>query len=116
MSRECRRLELEKGISAYVRRLPELQRKVQKGYNTCTLHLECLDQTGIVYKTSRFLADNKLNILNLNSTAKTSPESGATIYSMDIYIQIPKEISLDQVEEDLSTMADELPLDISMSC
>ena len=115
LSRECRRLELEKGISAFVRSLPALQRKVKKGYKTCTLHIEGMDQAGIVYKTSQFLADNKLNILHLNSTAKASPESGATMYSMDIHIQVPEEISLDQVEDGLSTMADELQVDISMS-
>lgn len=115
LSHECRRLEREKGISAFVRQLPAPERKIQKGYKTCTLYLESLDQAGIVYKTSQFLADNKLNILQLNSTAIPSPESGATIYSMEIHIQVPEEISLDQVEDDLSEMADELQVDISMS-
>ncbi len=115
LSRECRRLELEKGISAFVRALPTLEKKVQKGYKTCTLHIEGVDQAGIVYKTSQFLADNKLNILHLNSTAKASPESGANIYIMDIHVQVPEEISLDQVEEDLSGMADVLQVDINMS-
>lgn len=115
LSHECRRLEREKGISAFVRQLPALQRKVTKGYKTCTLHVEGMDQSGIVYKTSKFLADNKLNIIQLKSTAKASPESGAPIYSMDILIQVPEEIALDQVEDDLTTMADELQVDISMS-
>ncbi|MCK5516378.1 MAG: hypothetical protein KAI39_05825 [Desulfobulbaceae bacterium] len=114
LSQECRRLEFEKGISAFIRPLSVSQNKVQKGYKTCTLHIECIDQAGIVYKTSQFLADNKLNILHLKSTAKASPESGVNIYSMDIHIQVPEEISLDQVEEDLGTMADELQVDISM--
>jgi len=115
LSRECRRLELEKGISAFIRPLTALQKKSQKGYKTCTLHFECRDQAGIVYKTSQFLADNRLNILHLNSTVKASPESGTSIYSMDIHIQVPEEISLDQVEEDLSGIADELQVDISMA-
>lgn len=115
LSRECRRLELEKGISAFVRTLPALQKKAQENHKTCTLHIECQDQAGIVYKTSRFLADNRVNILHLNSTPKTSPESGATIYSMDIHIQIPEGFSLDQLEDDLSTVADKLQVDISMS-
>ncbi len=115
LSRECRRLELEKGISAFVRPLPTLQKKVKKGYKTCTLHIEGVDQAGIVYKTSQFLANNKLNILHLNSTAKASPESGVNIYIMDIHVQVPEEISLDQVEDDLSIMADELQVDINMS-
>lgn len=115
LSRECRRLEVEKGISAFVRSLNARQRKVLKGYKTCTLHIEGMDQAGIVYKTCRFLADNNLNIVHLNSLAKASPESGATMYSMDIHIQVSEETSLDQVEDDLSIIADELQVDISMS-
>ena len=114
LSRECRRLEHEKGISAFVRLLPAMERKVQKGYKTCTLYIECLDQSGIVYKTSKFLADNNLSILHLNSTSNASPESGAPIYTMEIHVQVPEEISLDKVEDDLSTLAEEMPVDITM--
>jgi glycine cleavage system transcriptional repressor len=115
LARECRRLEMEKEISAFVRPLQALQEKAQKGFKTCTLHIEGLDQAGIVYKTSQFLADNKLNILQLNSTATASPQSGATIYCMDIRIQVPEEVSLDQVEDQLSSVADELHVDVMMS-
>jgi len=115
LSRECRRLELEKGISAFVRPLQALEKKSAKGFKTCTLHIEGLDQAGIVYRTSRYLADNTLNIIQLSSTAKASPESGATIYSMDILVQVPEEMSLDQIEDDLGAVADQLHVDISMS-
>ena len=115
LSRECRHLELEKGISAFVRPLSVPQKKIQKDYKTCTLNIEGLDQAGIVYKICQFLADNKLNIVHLNSTPKASPESGATIYSMDIHIQAPEDISLDQVEDDLSIIEDELQVDINLS-
>lgn len=115
LAKECRRLEMEKGISAFVRPLPAAQQKASKGYKTCTLHIEGLDQAGIVYKTSQFLADCKLNIISLTSTAKASPESGAPIYSMDIHIQVPEQISLDEVEDKLTDVADELHVDVLMS-
>lgn len=115
LAKECRRLEMEKEISAFVRPLQAVQNIAEKGYKTCTLHIEGLDQAGIVYKTSQFLADNKLNIIQLNSTAKASPQSGATIYCMDIHIQVPEEISLDQVEDKLTCVADELHVDVMMS-
>jgi glycine cleavage system transcriptional repressor len=115
LAKECRRLELAKGISAFVRPLQEQQQKSHKGFKTCTLHIEGLDQAGIVYKTSQFLADHQLNILQLSSTAMASPESGATIYRMDIYIQVPEEISLDQIEEQLGEVADQLHVDILLS-
>lgn len=115
LAKECRRLELEKGISAFVRPLQAVEQKTQKGFKTCTLHIEGLDQAGIVYKTSQFLADRQLNILQLTSTATASPQSGATVYSMDIRIQVPESLSLDQVEEELSSVADELHVDVMMS-
>jgi len=115
LAKECRRLEMEKEISAFVRPLQTAQQKSNKGYKTCTLHIEGLDQAGIVYKTSQFLADNQLNIISLISTTKASPESGAPIYCMDIHIQVPEEVSLDQVEDKLGSVADELHVDVVMS-
>ncbi len=115
LAKECRRLELDKGISAFVRPLQAQQTKSNQGLKTCTLHIEGLDQAGIVYKTSQFLADHTLNILQLSSTAMASPESGATIYRMDILIQVPAGISFDQIEEQLSEVADQLHVDILLS-
>ena len=115
LSRECRRLEVETGISAFVRPIQRQQSRSNRGDQTCTLHIEGLDQAGIVYKTSRFLADRDLSIIQLHSSAKASPESGATIYSMDIHVQVPKQVSLDQIEEELVTVADQLHVDISLS-
>jgi len=115
LANECRRLEMEKEISAFVRPLKAPQQKTSKGYKTCTLRIEGLDQAGIVYKTSQFLADNNLNILRLNSTANASPQSGATIYCMDIHIQVPEQLSLDEVEDKLSSVADELHVEVMMS-
>ena len=115
LAKECRRLERDKSISAFIRPLQAQQHKSQKGYKTCILHIEGLDQAGIVYKTSQFLAEHQLNIIQLNSTGSASPESGATIYSMDIHIQVPENISLDTVEDNLSAVADELHVDVMMS-
>ncbi len=113
LTRDCRRLELDQGISAFVR--PLLPRKGEtrsSGYKTCTLQIEGLDQAGIVYKTSQFLADHQLNILQLESTSSASSESGATIYSMTIDVQVPEEMPFDQLEQELTSVADELHVDI----
>ena len=113
--RECRRLELEKGVSAFIRPLDNEPQEETNSYKNCTLHIECLDQVGIVYKTSRFLAEKKLNIVHLNSTSKPSPESGAALHLMEIQIQVPEEVSMEQLEDGLGTMADELQVDIHIS-
>ena len=114
LAKECRRLELDKGISAFVRPIQPAQEKVKASYKTCTLRIEGLDQAGIVYKTSQFLADHKLSIIQLDSAASASPQSGATIYSMTISVNVPEDYPFSQLEDELSTVADELNVDISM--
>ncbi len=115
LTRECRRLELDKKISAFVRPLqPQQERGRQTNFKTCTLHIEGLDQAGIVYKTSQFLADRQLSIIQLASATSASPQSGATLYNMTIHIQVPEDLPFDQLEEELSSVADELHVDITM--
>ncbi|HKJ04685.1 MAG TPA: hypothetical protein VJ974_03730 [Geopsychrobacteraceae bacterium] len=54
------------------------------------LHVEGLDQTGIVSKVSQFLADKGSNIVDQKSVVEASPQSGTAMSVMDRYIQIPR--------------------------
>ncbi len=113
--KECRRLERDKGISAFIRPLKERQPIRQSGFSPCTLHVEGVDQAGIVYKVSQFLSDRGVNIVDLNSRVKDSPESGTKLYLMDIHVQVPAGTAIDQMEEELAMVADELHVDITVS-
>ena len=111
---QCQRLEVEKEITAFIRPL-KTKREVQSGgVHNCVLHVEGLDQAGIVYKISQFLADNRLNIADLQSTVELSPESGSALYIMDIHIQIPYGSDMKQIEAGLSSVSDELHVEISL--
>ncbi len=111
---ECRRLERDKGIAAFIRPVSTKKTELKTNIHTKTIHVEGLDQAGIVYKVSRFLADNKVNISSLNSEVKLSPESGAAIYSMTLLVEIPTEISLHTVEDGLSRIGDQLHVDVTI--
>ncbi len=112
--RECRRLEKEKEISAFMRPLEKRQEVSKPRVVNSTLHVEGLDQAGIVYRISQFLADHSVNIIDLKSTVMASPESGTAIYKMDIHIQVPVSLPLTVLEEGLAGVADELNVDISL--
>ena len=115
LSKACRRLEQEKNISAFLRPL-ESQKPVEfDGFLTRYLHVEGLDQAGIVYNVSRFLADNRINIVDLKSTVTASPESGTAMYMMDIVVQIPEGTAMEPVTEGLRAVADKLNVDITLS-
>ena len=113
MACDCRRLEREKGISAFLRPLEARQGTAPAAGITATLHVEGMDQAGIVYKISQFLADQGINIVDLKSVVQASPESGAAIYRMNITVQIPAGTMLDRVESGLTSVAQELHVEIS---
>jgi len=111
---ECRRLEKDRGISAFIRPLGERKDLAAPGVRTYIVEVEGLDQSGIVYRVSQHLAECDLNILDLKSSVKSSPESGTALYQMQIQIQASTEISADEIETDLASVADELHVDISV--
>ncbi len=111
---ECRRLEKDRGISAFIRPLGERKDLPSASIQTYVVEVEGLDQSGIVYQVSQHLADQGLNILDLKSTVKSSPESGTALYQMQIHIQAQTGTSAEEIEASLSPVADELHVDISV--
>ena len=80
-----------------------------------TITVEGEDQSGIVYKVSRFLADSGINIRTLSSEVKLSPQSGTTLYVMSIIVEIPRKHSLSSVEDGLGAIGDELHVDVNIA-
>jgi glycine cleavage system transcriptional repressor len=112
--RDCRRLEREKGITAFIRLVEVEDKEKQVNFFSKTINVEGIDQTGIVFKISRYLANNNINIENLTSRRSISPESGTALYFMEIKVQIPKKISIENLEKGLSQVGEELNLDITV--
>ena len=112
--KECRRLEKEKGISAFVRPIRTGRPAARKATSSEMLHMEGLDQAGIVYKISRYLADNGINISNFESRMTRSPETGAAIYTIDIQIEVPGGMSRARLDDGLTQVGNELNVDISL--
>lgn len=109
----CRRLEREKNISAFLRLLAKTAPQVPATGTLRKVRVEGLDQAGIVYKVSRYLADQRVNIESLTSTVRPSPESGADIYSMEIIVQVPDTVAVEAVDRGLDRIANTLNVDIS---
>jgi glycine cleavage system transcriptional repressor len=115
MSAECRRLEREKGITAFIRPVRAEKPRPRGDVYRQTIEVNGLDQAGIVYKVSRFLADNDINISTLNSEVTSSPESGTAIYNMTLSVDIPTKLPLSQVEDGLARIGEQLNVDVTLS-
>ena len=109
---DCRRLEREKSITAFYRPLQESLQKEQPVLPRVTLHIEGIDQTGIVFQVSRYLAQNGINILYLNSRRSYVPQSGTALYTVDLDVELPENLSLDSFKKGLRALGDELHVNI----
>ena len=115
LSIECRRLEREKGITAYIRSISGEPPEPAAGVRVKTISVGGFDQAGIVYKVSRFLADAGINIRTLSSEVSLSPQSGAALYEMTIRVEIPAGYSLQSLEDGLSRIGDQLKVDVTLA-
>lgn len=113
--RDCRRLEKEKAISVFLRPLNFEKRDYKiNGNNRHTISVEGIDQAGIVYKVSRFLAEKSINIVTLTSQTKPSPESGTALYVMKIDVVVPEALDKESVEQELEIIGKRLNVEISL--
>jgi len=114
LSSECRRLEREKKIIAFVSPATGSKPVAAKDVQVRTISVEGQDQSGIVYKVSRYLADAGINIRTLSSEVKMAPGSGETLYEMTIVVEIPASLSIAKVEDGLGAIGDELNVDVAI--
>lgn len=111
----CAEMEKTRSISAFIRPLKERSPVNTANTNIATIHVEGLDQAGIVYKISQYLADNSLNIIDLKSIIKSTPESGTSLYLMDIHIDLAGDATPESVEAGLDNVAEELNVEITVT-
>ena len=112
LDRDLKRLEMEKDIFVFLRAL-DFQVPDDTGSGRFnTIHVEGLDQAGIVYKISELLAKSQVNIETLTSEKRFSPNSGTAMYTMQIKVDIPQSVSHEDLERSLDMLSNELNVDI----
>ena len=114
LSKDFKRLEREKDIFVFIRPLDYSITDTKNNNSFCTIEVEGIDQTGIVYKISSLLAEHDINIETLKSQKKFSPNSGTALYSMVIKVKIPEGMSKDELDRKLDDLAEDLNVDITI--
>lgn len=115
LTRDCKRLEMEKGVFVFLRPLDYNSPDTTKTNNFNSITVEGIDHGGIVYNISKVLAENNINIETLRSQKKFSPNSGTAIFSMEIQVDIPETISVMELDAVLDELANELNVDIQLA-
>jgi glycine cleavage system transcriptional repressor len=114
LSMDCKRLEREKDIYVFIRPLDYQYPDKTENNHASIIEVEGIDQTGIVYKVAKLLADKGINIETLSSKKKFSPNTGTAMYFMEITAKLPDTVSADALNTEFENLANELNIDIRM--
>ena len=74
-----------------------------------------IDQPGIVHKLASFFSSKQINIVDLETDRYSAPPTGTPMFSLQMTIGVPAEISIADLRDDFLNMCDELNLDAKIS-
>ncbi len=116
LSAGCKRLEWAKHLAIFLTPVEETEGKPRlKGLmDIYELSTTGLDRMGIVYNVSRLLADQGINIIDMQTKSNPSPESGTPLFTMKIVLQVPVEVSSSDLLKKLNRLGEELAIEISL--
>lgn len=78
--------------------------------------LECMgqDRPGIVFAISDLLFDLNINVESMDTSLQNAPMSGEMLFCVKFQVQLPEEMDLDLLEDRLSSISEELLLDVNV--
>lgn len=115
LTKDCKRLEIEQDVFVFIRPLDYHIQEIRGINSFHDISVEGVDHAGIVYKISSFLAHKDINIETLTSEKKYSPNSGTALYSMNIKVNLPVSVSVQELEKGLEELAGDLHVEIQLN-
>ena len=77
-----------------------------------TLNLVGNDRPGIIREISAALATQRVNVEELHTECTIAPMSGETLFNAEATLQVPADLNLDELQNELEQIADDLIVDI----
>jgi glycine cleavage system regulatory protein len=74
-----------------------------------------VDKAGIVAKISRCLADQQINIRQMQSQSRPQPESGTPMYTMNIRMDVPRSLDEKSLRDRLEAVARDLNIEVTLA-
>ncbi|MHB9155205.1 MAG: glycine cleavage system transcriptional repressor [Endomicrobiales bacterium] len=104
----------EQGLSIYVRALsPEEEEKESAGGSRYVVSVYGADKPGIVYRISRLLSENAVNITDVQTTIRPGKEG--MVYIMFLEVTLPKSLKAKAMKEKLAKTARALKVTVGVN-
>ena len=83
-----------------------------QGAAKLVLNIVGQDRPGIVYEISQALARHQINVTEMRSDISSAPMTGEPWFEAMAKADVPEQVSLDELQQELGAVGDELNVDI----
>lgn len=116
LSEAARRLEWERHLTVFVRPLEGLpQKTIPADAVQLSATVQGIDKAGIVAGVTRCLANRGVHITDLRGMVTPTPQAGTPLYTLRIRMALPPSLEPSTLREDLTTVAENLGVEMSVS-
>ncbi len=116
LQKGCKRLEWDKGLTVFLSTLQgEMPVHALHPEPDYEVRVVGLDRAGIVYRTSKLLASQGINITNLHTHVEPAPTTGSPVFTMVVEVSVPQELDRKVLRKELESLAQELQVEISLT-
>jgi glycine cleavage system transcriptional repressor len=74
-----------------------------------------MDQPGIVHRVTDLLQRHGINVEELETRSQPRPQSGAPLFSMDVRLTVPPDVSIKKLRTELEALCDSLNCDVELA-
>ncbi len=92
----------------------EMDNPAYQGYLPYALEVAGADHQGIIHGISAFLAGKGVNIAEIKTSVYNSPISGSPLFSMTALLQVPPDLSAEDLQQSLTDLGDAQSVDITL--
>jgi glycine cleavage system transcriptional repressor len=73
-----------------------------------------MDQPGIVHRITSYLREHKINVEELSTRLESAPFMGTPVFTMEILMLVPKQVSVKTLRTALEELGDQLNCDVDI--
>ncbi len=92
----------------------EIDHPAYQGYLPYALEVAGADHQGIIHGISEFLSGKGVNMAEIKTSVYNSPVSGAPLFSMTALLQVPPNLSAEDLRQSLTDLGDAQSVDITL--
>jgi len=86
-----------------------------EGHLLCVLRLEGADHEGIVHNIAEYLAKQGVNVNEMATQIELAPMTASPLFHMDAQLDVPPNVTIDELRENLKVIGDQLGVDIEVA-